>query len=198
MAEGRFKVPEHLAVRVPAAAMRASVEDLFVANGMPAADAKQAADVLIWADLRGIDSHGVSNMMAFYIQGLKDGNINPAPEWKATVDFGAIANIDSDRGLGLVVGPPAMRLAIHKARQFGVGCVVAGNGRHFGAAGYHAAMALEHGMVGMAMTVGGPARQFGERASDLGRGELRRHGNLAWASHRYPCVDRARGYYGKR
>ena len=166
MAEGRFKVPEHLALRVPAEAMRDTVEDLFAANGMQAADAEQAADVLIWADLRGIDSHGVSNMMAFYIQGLKDGTINPAPAWKTITDFGAIANIDSDRGLGLVVGPPAMRLAIEKARQFGIGCVVAGNGRHFGAAGYHAAMALEHGMVGMAMTVGGlqVAPTFGAKA----------------------------------
>jgi LDH2 family malate/lactate/ureidoglycolate dehydrogenase len=70
-------------------------------------------------------------------------------------DFAATANVDSDRGLGLVVGPWAMTQAIEKARQYGIGCVVAGNGRHFGAAGYFAAMAAEQGMVGMAMTVGG-------------------------------------------
>jgi LDH2 family malate/lactate/ureidoglycolate dehydrogenase len=157
MAEGRFKVPDEIAIRVPADAMRATVEDLFVAHGMPPAHAVAAADVLIWADLRGIDSHGVSNMMTFYLVGLRDGSINPNPAWHVTRDFAAVANVDSDRGLGLVVGPWAMNLAIQKARQFGIGCVVAGNGRHFGAAGYHAYMAAAQGMVGMAMTVGGLA-----------------------------------------
>ena len=86
MADGRFRVPEDIAVRVPAEAMRGTVEDLFIANGMPEDHARQATDVLIWADLRGIDSHGVSNMMAFYLQGLKEGTIKPKPEWKATLD----------------------------------------------------------------------------------------------------------------
>ena len=155
MAGTRLTIPDALTVRVDADAMRAMVTDLFGASGMPADHARQAANVLIWADLRGIDTHGVSNMMAVYLRGLKDGTINPNPEWKFVRESDGTAHIDSDRGLGLVVGPAAMELAIEKARRTGIGCVVVGNGRHFGAAGYHAALALEHDMIGMAMTVGG-------------------------------------------
>ncbi len=155
MALERLKIPEHLTVRVPEGVMRAAVVDLFVVNGMPQADAQQAADVLIWADLHGVDSHGVSNMMVSYLNGLKAGTINPAPQCRTIRESPGTATIDSDRGLGLVAGPAAMRIAIDKAMSVGVGCVVVNNGRHFGAAGYHAAMALEHDMLGMAMTVGG-------------------------------------------
>ncbi|MFN0145888.1 MAG: Ldh family oxidoreductase [Dehalococcoidia bacterium] len=153
--EARLQIPPELTVRVPAPAMRAATEDLFQAAGMPADQAAQAADVLIWADLRGVDSHGVSNMMAFYLKDFQSGNTNARPEWKVTHETMATANIDCDRGLGLVVGPAAMRLSIEKAQATGIGCVVAHNGRHFGAAGYHAALALGHDMVGLAMTVGG-------------------------------------------
>lgn len=155
MALERLKIPENLVVRIPSEAMRATVIDLFVANRMPEDHARQAADVLIWADLHGVDSHGVSNMMTYYLQWLKSGAINPVPVWTTIREAPGTATIDSDRGLGLVVGPAAMRMAIEKAKVVGIGSVVVNNGRHFGAAGYHAAMAIEHGMLGMAMTVGG-------------------------------------------
>jgi LDH2 family malate/lactate/ureidoglycolate dehydrogenase len=155
MTDDWLAIPPELAVRVPPEAMRRMTEDLFMASGLPEDDAKLAADVLIWADTRGVDTHGVSNMMAVYLAGLKAGTINPTPAWRVTRETPGTATIDCDRGLGLVVGPAAMKLAIEKARTNGVGAVVAGNGRHFGAAGYHAAMALKHDMVGNAMTVGG-------------------------------------------
>ncbi len=155
MVEARLRVPESIAVRVPQDAMRATVVNVFRALGLPADDAALAADVLVWADIRGVDSHGVSNMMPFYVNGLRQGAINPTPSWTIQREALATANIDSDRGLGLVVGPQAMNLAIEKAKQCGIGAVSVGNGRHFGAAGYHAAMALPHGMIGLAMTVGG-------------------------------------------
>jgi len=166
MALERLKIPEHLVVRVDSDVMRETVVDLFVANGMPDHHARQAAEVLIWSDLRGIDSHGVSNMMTYYLQGLKSGSINQTPRWKIVREAPGTATIDSDAGLGLVVGPAAMQLAIEKAATVGIGSVVVNNGRHFGAAGYHAAMAIDHGMLGMAMTVGGllVAPTFGSRA----------------------------------
>ena len=162
----RFTVPEHLAVRVRPDAMRAAVEGIFSALGMPAQDATQAADALLYADLRGIDSHGVSNMMRYYVERLQDGDINPTPTWTLLRDAPGAATIDSDRGLGLVIGPQAMELAIAKAARCGVGTVVVTNGRHFGAAAYHAALALPHDMIGMAMTVGGlqVAPTFGAKA----------------------------------
>ena len=94
-------------------------------------------------------------MMRSYVAGLQSGDINPTPEWKLERDAPAAATIDCDGGLGLTVGPQAMQLAIDKAQQMGVATVVANNGRHFGAAAYHAAMAIPHDMIGISMTVGG-------------------------------------------
>ncbi len=151
----QFKVPDEIAVRVPGEVVRGAVEDIFTRLGMPEDDARRSADTLLYADLRGIDSHGVSNMMRAYVAGLQSGEINPAPQWKLERDAPAAATIDCDRGLGLTIGPQAMELAIEKAKQMGVAAVAANNGRHFGAAAYHAAMAIPHDMIGLSMTVGG-------------------------------------------
>ena len=78
----RFHVPEDIAVRVPQEEMRATVEAIFQEMGMSEADARQAADVLMYADLRGIESHGVSNMMRLYVTWFREGIINPTPEPK--------------------------------------------------------------------------------------------------------------------
>ncbi len=165
-AADRLKVPEEIAVRVDPEAMRAVVEGMFRSLGAPEADAARSADVLIYADVRGIDSHGVSNMMPVYVEGMKAGWINPTPVWKVLRDAPATASVDSDGGLGLSVGPQLMQLALDKAEACGVGAVSVTNGRHFGAAAYHAALALERGMIGVAMTVGGlqVAPTFGAKA----------------------------------
>jgi len=151
----QFHVPEAIAVRVPQEKMRATVEDIFRKMGMPDSDAVQAADVLMYADIRGIDSHGVSNMLRRYVSDFQEGQINPTPKWKIVRQAAAVCTIDSDRGLGLAVGPAAMKVAIERAEKYGIGSVSVTNGRHFGAAAYHAAMALEHDMIGIAMTTGG-------------------------------------------
>ena len=75
----RFKVPEDIAVRVDQAVMRQAVEDIFKAFDMPEEEAEASADVLIYADIRGIDSHGVSNMMRAYVAGFRAEQNNPAP-----------------------------------------------------------------------------------------------------------------------
>ncbi len=151
----RFEVPEDIAVRVTADDMRVTVENLFMALDMPESEAKQAADVLIYADLRGIDSHGVSNMTRAYVWFFQNGDLNPTPDCKITSDMGAIVNVDCDKGLGLAVGPPVMDMAIEKARQFGIGVGVAHNAGHYGPAAYHAHKALAQDMIGVSMTTGG-------------------------------------------
>ena len=151
----RFKVPEDIAVRVAPEAMRATVENLFMALGMPPADAAQAADVLIYADVRGIDSHGVSNMMRAYVTGIERGDINPTPAREVVADRGAALVLECDLGLGLVVGPEAMDLAIERAKRQAVGVVVARNAGHYGAAAYYAQRALAHDQIGLSMTSGG-------------------------------------------
>jgi L-2-hydroxycarboxylate dehydrogenase (NAD+) len=155
MAEERFTVPDDIAVRVPEAEMRVTVERLFGAAGLGPADAAQAADTLLYADIRGIDSHGVSNMFPAYMAWFQDGTINPAAQPEVIREAPAVATVDDDGGLGLVTGPRAMDLAIEKARQCGIGAVSVTNGRHYGAAAYHAHRAVSHGMVGVSMTIGG-------------------------------------------
>src|SRR5580693_8108195 len=146
----RFKVPDDIALRVAPGAMRATVTSLFMALGMPAAEAARGADVLVYAD-----THGVSNMTRYYVAQLQRGAINPAPISRIVRDTGPAVTIDGDKGLGLVVGPPAMDLAIERARQHGVGVVIVFNAGHCGAAAYYANKALAHDMVGMSMTTGG-------------------------------------------
>ena len=128
-ATDRLRVPDEIAVRVEPEAMRALVEGIFLRLGAPDADASRSADALIYADVRGIDSHGVSNMMPVYVEGMQAGWINPAPVWKVLRDAPAAASVDSDGGLGLSVGPQVMQLALDKAEVCGVGAVSVTNGR---------------------------------------------------------------------
>jgi LDH2 family malate/lactate/ureidoglycolate dehydrogenase len=151
----RFKVPEDIAVHVSADSMRRTVEAMFRKLGMNEQHAEQAADVLIYADLRGIDSHGVSNMMKAYIAGFEEGRINPTPDLKIVKDTGPVLNIDCDKGLGLAIGPGIMDIAIERAKTSGVAIAVAYNAGHYGAAAYHAHRALDHDMIGLSMTTGG-------------------------------------------
>lgn len=151
----RLRVPDDIAVRINHEAMRETVESMFCQLGSPDADARRCADSLLYADLRGIDSHGVSNMMPIYVAGLRSGDINPAPRMKIVRDAPGVATADSDRGLGLTIGPLAMELAMDKAAACGIGAVSVTNGGHFGAAAVHAHQALSRDMIGVAMTVGG-------------------------------------------
>jgi L-2-hydroxycarboxylate dehydrogenase (NAD+) len=151
----RFQVPDEIAVRVAPETMAQTVTDLFMALGMPAAEAAQGAEVLVYADTRGIDSHGVSNMTRYYVAQLKAGRINPRPAPKIVRDTGPAVTLDGDEGLGLVVAPAAMDLAIERARAHGIGVAVMANAGHYGAAAYYAHKAIAHDMVGLSMTTGG-------------------------------------------
>jgi LDH2 family malate/lactate/ureidoglycolate dehydrogenase len=184
--DDRFRVPEEIAVRVDAEDMHATVEGIFRSLGAPEEDARRCADGLIYADLRGIDSHGVSNMTAVYVAWMKDGSINPAPVMKVIRDAPAAATVDSDGGLGLTIGPQAMELAMDKAEACGVGTVVVTNGRHYGAAAYTAAMALERDMIGISLTMGGlqVVPTFGSKAM-IGLNPI---GFAAPARHEAPFV----------
>jgi LDH2 family malate/lactate/ureidoglycolate dehydrogenase len=132
--------------------LRGTVIPIFEKMGVTPEDARLAADVLVVADLRGVDTHGVSNMLRSYVSGYQSGQINPQPNWKVVRETPSTANIDCDRGLGVIIAPKAMDIAIQKARQVGIGMVTMGNGRHLGMASYHAMKALEHDMIGTCMT----------------------------------------------
>ena len=153
----QFHVPQDVAVYVDPDDMRSTVEDIFMALGMSKGHARQSSDVLLYADIHGIDTHGVSNMLRVYVQQIRDGKINVDPNWTITREAPAVCTIDSDRGHGGVIGPEAMKEAIERGKKFGIGAVTVSNGGHFGAAAYTAAMALEHDMIGISMTAGGMA-----------------------------------------
>jgi LDH2 family malate/lactate/ureidoglycolate dehydrogenase len=150
-----FHVPEEDAVRIMPDALRKTVNELFLKMGMLKQDAWQATDVLLLSDTRGVDTHGVSNMMRNYIQMFGKGFINPTPNWKITRETPTTANVDCDQGLGIAVIPQVMELAIEKARETGIGAITMSNGRHAGMIAYHAMMALPHDMIGYSITAGG-------------------------------------------
>src|SRR6187402_2517286 len=110
-----------------------------------------AAKVLISADLRGIDSHGVARLSG-YVRLWEAKRVNATPAIKIIHETPSTAVVDGDAGLGLIVAPFAMQVAIDKAKHVGTGWVSVSNSNHFGIAGHHAMMALEHDMIGIAMT----------------------------------------------
>ncbi|MDH5475126.1 MAG: Ldh family oxidoreductase [Cyclobacteriaceae bacterium] len=129
--------------------------NVFLKMGCPTADAELATEVLLNADLRGIDSHGVARLVG-YVRLWESGRINPTPKIKIVHETPSTATVDGDRGLGLVVAPQAMEIAIEKAKNVGTGWVSIKNSNHFGIAGHHAMMGLEHDMIGIAMTNASP------------------------------------------
>src|SRR5690349_17282293 len=125
--------------------------EVFKYFGVVDADARQAADVLLRSDLRGIDSHGVARLHT-YVEMLELGRIHPRPKIKIVREKASVATVDGDNGLGLVVGPKANEIAMDKAEQHGSGWVSVCNTNHFGFAGYYPLKALERDLIGWAMT----------------------------------------------
>jgi L-2-hydroxycarboxylate dehydrogenase (NAD+) len=128
---------------------------IFKKIGCPDEEASLATTVLLSADLRGIDSHGIARLSG-YVRLWNKKRINSKPDIRIIHESPSTGVIDGDSGLGLVVAPKAMELAIKKAQQAGTGWVAVKNSNHFGIAGYHAMMALPHDMIGMAMTNASP------------------------------------------
>ncbi len=128
---------------------------IFQKIGCPENDARQAADALLSADLRGIDSHGVARLSG-YVRLWEAKRINSMPDIRIVHESPSTAVVDGDSGLGLVIAPKAMDIAIEKAKLCGTGWVAVKNSNHFGIAGYHAMKALQHDMIGMAMTNASP------------------------------------------
>lgn len=129
--------------------------EVFKRMGCPADHAALASEVLVSADLRGIDSHGVARLSG-YVRLWEARRINANPRVTIVHETPSTAVVDGDGGLGLVVAPIAMDIAIEKARNAGTGWVAVKNSNHFGIAGNHAMKALEHDMIGMAMTNASP------------------------------------------
>lgn len=128
---------------------------IFKKIGCSETHAIKAAKALLAADLRGIDSHGIARLSG-YVRLWEVQRVNAAPDIKIIHETPSTAVMEGDRGLGLVVAQEAMQVAIKKAREVGTGWVSVQNSNHFGIAGYHAMLALEEDMIGIALTNASP------------------------------------------
>ena len=137
------------------AALSTFSQAIFTKIGCSTAHAVLATKALLAADLRGIDSHGIARLSG-YVRLWEVERVNAAPSIRLLHETPSTAVMDGDRGLGLVIAQEAMQVAIQKAKQVGTGWVSVQNSNHFGIAGYHAMLALEHDMIGIAMTNASP------------------------------------------
>ncbi len=151
----RFKVPTEDQIHVPHESLRRTVSAIFGKMGETTKNAVAAANTLVTADLWGVESHGVSNMVKVYVERYGDGRITADPQWKLVRETPGTAVVDADQGLAIILGPTAMQIAVEKAREVGVGYVSMVNAGHSGALGVHAMVAAQQDMLGLVMTTGG-------------------------------------------
>lgn len=124
--------------------------------GVPPEDAAMIADVLITSDLWGVRSHGVAHLKMYH-ERIKTGLQLPVTNWQVVKETPTTAVIDGGNGMGMVVGTHAMRIAVQKAREFGLGAVAVRNSSHYGVAGYYPLMAVREGQVGLSVTNAHPS-----------------------------------------
>jgi len=136
-------------------AVRDMASGIFEALDVPPEDARRVADGLVWADLRGIDSHGIIRIPS-YVMRLEKGIVNPRPNMRIVKDLPAAMVIDADQAHGQIALSYGMDKAIEKARHAGVGWIIIGRSTHSGAVGMYTRMAAEAGMIGIHMGTSNP------------------------------------------
>lgn len=137
--------------RIPADALQSFTRDVFLGFGLNQQEAEQVAEVLVASDVQGIDSHGVPRMKS-YTDRLRAGVVNADPRMTVLAETAATLALDADNGMGHPASIQAMNRTIEKAKESGMCMTTVRNSNHFGIAGYYSAMALEHGLCGVAMT----------------------------------------------
>lgn len=140
---------------IDAGALRACMERIFEKEGFSAEDARAIADVLMQADLFGIESHGAQRLM-YYHRNIRSGSVNVSAKPEVLRETPVSALIDGHFGMGALVAQFAMRMATEKAKQSGVGMAVVRNSSHYGIAGYYTLMAEREGLAAFSMTNTGP------------------------------------------
>jgi LDH2 family malate/lactate/ureidoglycolate dehydrogenase len=155
------------AVTVPADGLHRFARDVFVRAGMPERDAAIVADVLVWADLRGVDTHGVSRI-PMYLRLIDDGDLNLTPSIKVRTETSAAILVDADRAAGPIAMTTAMNAALRKARDAGVGLGLVRATTHTAALGYYTLTAAQEGMAALALAASTPFMAYhGTRAAGV-------------------------------
>ena len=145
-------------VRVDPDGLRNFASQVLTKLGVSPEDAAMAADVLVYADLRGVETHGMSNnnLGRIYVRDIQSGKIKPDAPLTVVRETPVTALLDGNFGLGLSIGVRAMNMAIEKAQNSFIGMVAVKNSHHFGAAQYFSMMAVPHGMIGISSTNSNP------------------------------------------
>ena len=144
-------------LRIDFDTMERFMAEVFMGQGVPEEDARICADVLITADKRGIDSHGINRMKPFYYDRIVNGMQNAVTEFEIVRESPTTAVVDGHHGMGHVIGKRSMQMAIDKAKEFGMGMVAVRNSTHYGIAGYYSLMAAKENMIGITGTNARPA-----------------------------------------
>lgn len=131
--------------------------DVFKACKVPEEDARICSDILVESDKRGIESHGVNRFKPIYIDRIKAGIQNPVTEFEVLRETMTTAVVDGHDGMGQVIGYKAMKMAIDKAKKYGMGMVAVRNSCHYGIAGYYPSMAIKEGCIGITGTNARPS-----------------------------------------
>lgn len=135
----------------------AFVIEAFKGYGIPEEDAKICADILIASDKKGIDSHGVNRFKPIYLDRIKAGIQQPVTDYEIVRETATTAVVDGHDGMGQVIGYKSMKMAIEKAKKYGMGMVAVRNSCHYGIAGYYTDMAADAGCIGITGTNARPS-----------------------------------------
>ncbi|MHA2121523.1 MAG: Ldh family oxidoreductase [Promethearchaeota archaeon] len=143
-------------IHIDAETLQSFMRDVFIGLGVPKEDARIIAEVLITSDLRGIDSHGIQRCKMYYDR-IKAGIYEVDTQVDIIKDGPTTALLDGNCGMGHVIAYKAMKMAIEKARKYGLGAIAVKNSTHFGIAGFYSLMAIKEGMIGLAVTNARPS-----------------------------------------
>ena len=136
-------------VAVAVDSIRHWTSEVLLATGLAPDDARIVADSLVFADLRGVTTHGVLRLPT-YVARIRAGGIDPAGRTRVVADLGALVVVDSANGPGAATAMRATSIVIERAREHGIGCVIARNANHFGASAYFTNQIADAGMLGIA------------------------------------------------
>jgi L-2-hydroxycarboxylate dehydrogenase (NAD+) len=145
------------AVWIDFSTMERFIIDAFVMLGVPEADARVCADVIVTADRRGIYSHGVNRLKHIYYDRIRAGIQDPVTRFEVIRKGPTTAVIDGHNGMGMVIAKRSMEIAMESARKYGMGMTVVRNSTHYGIAGYYVMMAVDAGMIGVTGTNARPS-----------------------------------------
>lgn len=155
------------AVTVTAGALKRFATDVFARTGLPRADAAVVAEVLVWANLRGVDTHGVMRIPR-YVDLIECGDMNPRPAIRIRTETPASVLIEADRAAGPVAMTRAVAEAMRKARGAGIGLALARATTHTAALGYYTLAIASEGMAGIALAGSWPNVVYhGSRAAGV-------------------------------